>query len=401
MTPTLFPTNTPFSENKAVLLCPPVQDQFPDTVAIQGNFILDPLATDTSPYLLDFSTGSQSYLPFTEASYPDQFKISPNYQWVAYFTKKGDDLDAEFLLVVTDVKGNVVHQESMDRRKKWFFIDTWLDNQTLMLERYQTVPSHGTLDTPLPVTLFNPFTSESRDMDGDFPNMLFFFEPLAQWDVFGKSGTAYDPTVSLVAYASDSRDDHRQSIVLWDINSNQEITRIQAAGDFGSGPVWSPDGSQFILDSLAKIPPDPRKWTEEERLSEEIFSVSRTGEITRLTFLTEQFQEVSIDSYRWSPDGRYIAFDVLTKPDIDPSNELSGSHSAILDTHTKEIRIYCYKSYPGTGRYFWSPDGTSLLTGIENPEKADAYSTILIDLISNVTVKVADETIPVGWIIQQ
>jgi Tol biopolymer transport system component len=273
-----------------------------------------------------------------------------------------------------------------------------------MLERYQALPESNTLDTPLPVTLFNPFTVESRDLNGDFPNMLFFFEPLARWDVFGKSGTAYDPTLNLVAYASESHD--RQSIVLWDIKMNREIARIQAAIGFGSGPVWSPDGSQFILDSLAKIP-DSGDWTEEERLSEEIFSVSRTGEISRLTYLTDQFQEVSIEGYTWSPDGRYIAFDVLTKPHIALSDPLSGTRLAILDTRTKEINLYCIHSYLGTGRLFWSPNGSSILMGMKNVEKSEVssgtsvYDTVLVDLTLNAIIKIADETLPLGWMIQE
>jgi len=95
-----------------------MQDRLPDTAAIQGEFILNPLATDASPYLLDFSTGLQRYLPYTEAYYPEPFKVSPNYQWVAYFTKRRDDVTADFSLVVTDLRGNVIYQESMDKRKK-------------------------------------------------------------------------------------------------------------------------------------------------------------------------------------------------------------------------------------------------------------------------------------------
>lgn len=403
-TPTPSPTNTPFNENKANILCPSMQDKLPDTAAIQGEFILDPLAIDASPYLLDFSTGLKRYLPYTEAYYPEPFKVSPNYQWVAYFTKRRDDVTADFSLVVTDLRGNVVYQESMDKRKKWFLIDTWLDNQTLLLERYQALPESNTLDTPLPVTLFNPFTGESRDLNGDFPNMLFFFEPLARWDVFGKSGTAYDPTLNLVAYASESRD--RQSVILWDIQRNREIARIQAAIGFGSGPVWSPDGSQFILDSLAKIP-DTGDWTEEERLSEEIFSVSRTGEITRLTYLTDQFKEVSIGGYVWSPDGSHIAFDVFTKPDIDESDLISGSRLAILDTHTQQVTMYCIRSYSEETRLFWSSNGQQLLIGMVDVEKTKVsnsmkiYNTVLIDLTQNMAITIADETIPLGWMIQE
>jgi len=237
-----------------------------------------------------------------------------------------------------------------------------------MLERYQTYPGRSTLDTPLPVTIFNPFTGESRDLDGDFPNMLFFFEPLDQWDVFGKSGTAYDPTLKLVAYASESRD--QQSVVLWDIKMNREIARIQAAIGFGSGPVWSSDGSQFIIDSLAKIP-EPRNWTEEERLSEEIFSVSRTGEITRLTYLTDQFKEVSIGGYVWSPDGSHIAFNVFTKPNVEESDLIPGSRLAILDTRTKQVTVYCIHSYPVASRLFWSPNGQQILVSMANVEKTE------------------------------
>jgi len=411
LNPTITPmvsvalTSSPTQGTQINISCPTSLSNILSNISVDDLFLLNSLSSGENSYLLNLAMGEKVYLPYTDGYYLDELRISPNHQWIAYFVVRRDETISNSQLIVSDLNGVIVYQQSVDRTKKWYLIDTWLDNQTLMLERYQTLPDSNTLASPLPVTLLNPFTGESRDLDGDFPNMLFFFEPSARWDVFGKSGTAYDSTLNLVAYASESRDDLRQSVVLWDIKRNLEIARIQAAIGFGSGPVWSPDGSQFIIDSLAKIP-DPQNWTEEERLSEELFSVSRTGEITRLTYLTNQFKEVSISDYAWSPDGSQIAFNVLSKPDIDESDLISSSRLAVLDIRTKQLTMYCIRSLPGAARLFWSPNGQQILMGMVNVEKTKAsnntliYDTVLMDLTKNMITKIADDTVPNGWMIK-
>jgi hypothetical protein len=288
---------------------------------------------------------------------------------------------------------------------KWFSIDTWLNDHTLMLERrqYMTFPDGSTvLKTPLPVALLNPFTKESRDLNPSLPNLLQFFDPLNRWAVYGKSGTAYDPFMALVAYGSQSQD-YRESIVLWDLNEERELASLQAPSMTTPGPVWSPDGSQFVTVSWTKPPATPPSIpTGKEWLSQELFSVSRAGKIDRLTYFTDQFEEVTIGGYAWSPDGSRVAFIVSTKPDVDSSNPISN-RLAILDIHTKRITMFCIGSADwnfGLFRLFWSPAGQQILVGAKNDEKSKAtnsiaFDTVLIDLVQDVIIKIADDTLPV------
>jgi hypothetical protein len=403
-TATLVDLLSPTPENTKVketieTECPTSSSSIPPLMT-ESRFLLEPL-DGQHPYLFDPSTGTKSYLPYMENYYIDNVKISPNYQWIAYFATPVEKT-SDVQLVVSDVNGEIAYQQSIDKTDKWFAIDNWLDNQTLFLERYRSLPNSTFLATPLPVTLFNPFTREERDLNSDFPNLVYL-TPKVYWDVFGYSATAYDSSTQHVAYASVTSD-AREEIVLWDNQTNKEVGIIQAAIDFGSGPIWSPDGSQFIVDSLSKIP-KTRAWTEEERLSEEIYSVSTSGEITRLTYLTDQFKEVSISNYMWSPDGRRIAFILLAKPDAISTDLTRGSRLAILDTLTKRVTIYCIHPYSESSRLFWSPNGQQILLGIKDTNKTDKsgaqkYDTVLFDLKEDTITKIADATLPLGWIVK-
>lgn len=392
---------TPTREIQVNETCPASIDNNASAMAIDGKLILSSAAVSENPYLLDVVTESKTTLPYAESYYVDELKISPDRQWMAYFAVPKNNNTTDNQLIIANVNGDIVYQRNVNRMKEWYAIDTWLDNQTLMLERYRTLPNSTFLATPLPVTLLNPFTGSATDLDFSFPDLVYL-APKVMWDSFGYSATAYNPALNLVAYAKVSPD-ARETIVLWSLQSNKEIAGIQAAIGFGSGPVWSPDGSQFIVDSLAKIP-EPRNWTEEERLSEELFSVDQTGNVTRLTHLTEYFKEVSINGYAWSPDGGRIAFDVLAKHD---SNSILSSRLAILDTQTKQVTIYCLHPYAEATGLFWSPNGQQLLLGVASAEKsgetngATTYNAVLLDINQNLIINIADETIPLGWVVEK
>lgn len=389
--------------------CPALLSTIPPTMKVDGQFVLQPLNSDKNPYLLNFTTEEKTYLPYIEGYYPEQFTVSPNYQHIAFFTKRRDDTTDNFLLIVTDLKGNIVYQEAMSKRQKWFQIDTWTNNQTLMLERsqYLTFPDGSTvLKTPLPAALLNPFTKESRDLNPSLPNLLPFFDPLNRWAIYGKSGTAYDPTITVVAYGGMDRDG-RESIVLWDLNEERELASLQAPSMTTPGPIWSPDGSQFVTVSWTKPPALPPSIpTGKEWLSQELFSVSRAGKIDRLTYFTDQFEEVTIGGYVWSPDGSRVAFIVSTKPDVDPSNPMSN-RLAILNIRTKRITMFCIGMADwnfGLFRLFWSPTGQQILAGVKNAEKSKttnsiAFDTVLMDLAQDVIIKITDDTLPAGWMI--
>ena len=185
------------------------------------------------------------------------------------------------------------------------------------------------------------------------------------------------------------------------VNEKKEIAVVQATIGFSNGPIWSPEGSQFVVATLAKIPV-PGNWTEDERMSEELISISKDGTIKRLTHLTDQFQHVDIEGYRWSPDGKKIAFWVFVES-IDDSSSGSDYNLAILDLRSQKITIFCFSGIPGISRLYWSPDGKQILTReiVDKNPKTNAliYDTVLINLAKKTMLKVAEATIPLGWML--
>jgi len=382
-----------------VTTCPTLLPELPEDIDIQGELLLAPFnVTKGNPYLLNLMERTQRTLPYSQENDLEELVVSLDRQWVAYFASP--DSTSNDILVVTNLQGNIAYEQQVNRLEKWYLIDTWLNRKTLMLERYQISSETGILATPLPVTLLNPFTGEVRDLHNDFPNRASFFEPAFPWDAFGSSGTAYDPTLSLVAYAREHPVSHQRSIVLWNMQTNEEITSIQAPPGFGNGPVWFPDGTKFLVDSPVSAMETSSNMGH-GAISEELFSVSRAGEIHRMTHFAEQFQEVAVGGYTWNPEGSKVALWVYTRPDETDSSNASGSGSrlVVVDLQDNKTTMFCVQGIQHI-EPVWSPDGRYLLVGaISNMDnlKALVLDTFLLDLSKNAMFKIADETVPVGW----
>lgn len=357
-----------------------------DNMLIQGAFLLKPnypVNSLQNPYLLNPLDKSRDELPYSEERSIDNMVVSPDGQWVAYLSSPKVQKSHGVLLVVSDLHGNIVYEKNVGANRI-FRIDTWLNNQTILLERYQYNPDVGIIDTPLPVSILNPFTGEYDDLESNFPDMPPFFEPAFPWDVFGGSGTGYDPTLTLVAYAKKAPEGSGEFIVLWDLQTNQVIAAIRAAPGFGNGPIWAPDGSRFISDAL------PSEFS-----TEDLYSVSRTGEVNRLTYFADLYQSVSISEYTWSPTGNKIAFW------LDTETINMGPDLAILDLENNIITILCNQGLPYL-RPVWSPDGQRLLVGLTDNTFTNGVinvSTYLIDLSEMTIMEIAKDTFPLGWMI--
>ena len=118
-----------------------------------------------------------------------------------------------------------------------------------------------------------------------------------------------------------------------------------------SGPRWSPDGQQALVIGLPDFPNFGYF---------EFYTISRSGEVARLTDLGAYKAKISINririSYSWSPDGRYIAFWITI--DEDPVERL-----AVLDVSTHSVVNYCVPGLKPLGAYppIWSSDGQQMV----------------------------------------
>jgi Tol biopolymer transport system component len=167
---------------------------------------------------------------------------------------------------------------------------------------------------------------------------------------------------------------------------------------------WSRDGS-FV----AIIAPAPTSMLYAGS-PDELYIVNRNGEAypSKLTdFLGENVVDFStsrllVEKPSWSPDGRFIAFwemDNLSK------NGDWGSdwRLAILDVTTKQISSYCSRSdilgVPSTP--IWSPNSQQIVITGHNYTLLKSDPVFMIDIPNNIAVEIAQNAIPVGWMVSK
>jgi Tol biopolymer transport system component len=126
-------------------------------------------------------------------------------------------------------------------------------------------------------------------------------------------------------------------VVLWDIDKGKEIARLITMDNYGYTPIWSQDGTQFIMatkiDSQNPYPP-----------ANEFFAVSRDGQVRQLTHFTQQYRKAEIiNNYSISPDGSLVAFWVKVD-----SSEDDDARLAVLDTATGSVTNYCITADPSS-----------------------------------------------------
>ncbi len=385
------PTLTSLPGNGFDQQCLDVLPALPEGVVIKGNLVLR--ESDSSFHYLDSryilrSDGSKFYLPLNKDENISSNAISPNHRWIAYFVKPSLGATAPDRVVVVNVDGEQVFSKALEYHQ-WWQIDSWADNEHLLIDKVQSLPDIP-LATPLPVVVLNPFTGEEIELPPSYPDMVYLY-PKFYWREYGYSGAGYSPDLNLVTYA---RQDGM--VVLWNVFEKKEIITIQGAAAFGDGPAWFSDGSKFVIDSVV----GPTESAAENVWREELYVVEANGKITRMTNLMNPLGSVSMGGYKWSPDGRYIAFSLATEFGSDFKSPGNFYQSwALLDTTTKQVTVYCIPGSYDASPIVWSPDGTQLLVNMDqNDEPVHLYDTVWIDIQKKLAAKIAENTVPEGWL---
>jgi hypothetical protein len=262
----------------------------------------------------NLSTGEKSPITGDENHSVNNIHVSPNGQWMAY--EQGDSL------VIATVRGIVkVHPLDPD----WSTY-RWLGNNRLGIDQ-----------SPQPYTstiVLNPFTGEiERELTIEDPSI--FIERVRVIDagegtsVHSRVHVYYDPTLTRVIYF---RVGASGGTVLKELETGEYLAQLPNILNVTSGgiselsyPVWLPNGQAFLTEAgVGEYTPDNR----------ELYSVTRDGQITRLTYFTEAFEQVRVQRYSRSPDGRYIAFWLWT-------NVHEEHRLAVLDMTTGMVVDTC------------------------------------------------------------
>jgi Tol biopolymer transport system component len=134
---------------------------------------------------------------------------------------------------------------------------------------------------------------------------------------------------------------------------------------------------------------------------DDIFSISRDGQVSQLTHLTEHYGKlltINPSGPSWSPDGRYIAFWLIY-----PSHG-SEWQLAVHDTVNQKTTAYCIVNKDASQLSYihplpapiWSPDSKQLM--VENRYDPTSNHILIVDLAQKLAFSVFDNMYPAGWL---
>jgi Tol biopolymer transport system component len=327
-------------------------------------------------YFLDMKTGKKFLVTKTEDDLAGDFSVSPNGNWLAYVGGKINEAD---MLVIESADGKERFTYPQDYQE-WQSIAYWLDDKTLVLWHHA-----NPLDN---IILFNPFTGDKKTMGLEYPNILLEDDI---WDFSWPSVTIYDRSLRRLVYLATGKDGFKvgnATLVLWDRNANRPITEISDLGFTLVYPLWKSDGSGlvYVKSETGMHPPEK---------AEELFFLSLDGKNDQLTKLSDYFQKATIYSYSWSPDERFIAFDL---EGISAGEQEWKKHLLILDMSNLEVIDYCLSPEQFTP-LIWSPDSRYL--AFSQPLSGEDARTVVLDVLKGYALVAVEHLRPAGWLISE
>jgi hypothetical protein len=274
---------------------------------------------------------------------------------------------------------------------KWSVIIQWVDQDNLLINQYR---DFSTTYVPTSSILFNPFTDKQKEYPPDYPNMpKYFSSPFHSWSTYSYSLVIYDPLFSRAIYPGygDGENQNDTMLIFRDLQNRKEIGHffVDSIGNGEGAPQWKQDGSSVIMAINPQVMKSGK--TIFDNIKDglpykggfDLFDVSRDGIIKRLTYLTTQFHAYE-GAFSLSPDGNRIAF------------WLNLHRLAVLDTTNGNITNLCLTGGENLYSPVWSPDGKYLVMTTDNNESS---GTFLIDLQQKAAVKLFENAVVQGWLI--
>jgi hypothetical protein len=392
--PTQAPLITPMPPAAAHLQldCFDILPERPAGLAAAGTLLFASV-TNEAMYV-DAGTGAETPMTLPHES-RFNFVVSPDRQRVVYRRVLRDGMRIQIIddsLVIADAADRPISVRPWENG--WTSVAGWLDGSRLIINIAAKDGDQALAKKPATLIVLDLNTGRPKVLAPDFPNMNFEY-PVPNWDNWGV--TMYDSTLTRVVYPFDSFERFDAGYTLWDVPNQRALAHLPSTLRTHT-PRWSPDGARFVV---AASQGGGESW-----LSFELYSVERNGgEPVRLTFLTEYYAAVYIQSYTWSPDGRRIAFWMVEEPQGVPFIEHGEAHLAVLDTETGEVTNTCvpgeYDATVGPARVpppLWSPDGAQLL--VENSAPDGNNRVLLVDLASQAAAAIARQVKPEGWMVK-
>ncbi|MEN8251360.1 MAG: hypothetical protein ABFS32_20690 [Bacteroidota bacterium] len=368
MTPTVILQETePFVSN-----CVSMQDTLPQIDDLQGKLIVEKKQSDV--YIYDIETESSVFLDGIYYTYV----ISPDHSMIAFL-----DNSARWL-IISDITGNVIERFVTDpvNMGQNLYPAQWLDNQHILMFA-RGMGEYPNYLAPY-AAIFDLESGRSEKIAMDFPGLTFDRnEQGANWYYGWTPGDyrlAVSPDRDYLAYPAIEGSDG--IFVIWDRDSNEEVSRLNGTKPRHTVPRWSPDGDQFAVMSVG--PDVVYWWDSEEYTGDEIFLFDRFGSYEKITKF-ESDSPGNISFLSWSPDGNRIAFwmDLYDAPD----RHHLGGNLFVINLETDSVVNHCIE---GRGELNWSLDGNYLFINTFIQGETEEYSVAVVNLVDLWSVKLDD-----------
>jgi hypothetical protein len=385
-TPTIDPTNL-LPQYRCLDV---VTEEPPANITMNGVWVLNTQGNNGAWLVSASNEFPPVSLPRQEGDRLSEFMVSPDRTRLLY--RQFVATTRETSLIIVNADGESIWSQPLNIE-----IDPWgwFDNERL----FTAVTQED--DVPY-LILFNYAIGERQEIRADYPGYDLSFLLAYTFLEWRAPMTIYDLNLTRFIYAGCTPDcSNGYPVLLWDVVNNREITRLLTMDLFGSYPIWLPDYNQFLIaanldTSNARAP------------TNDFYLVSRDGEINQLTHLWEYNRDVEIyPQMSLSPNGRYVAFWLRMTPSLFEDDRL-----AVLDIATRQVTNYCLpgetfrnnrgleiRDYQmdGGDAPVWSPDSTQLIIIQRDPENRSIRWNVVIDLSSEVAIKIGEELEPVGW----
>lgn len=333
----------------------------------------------------------------TEDSFVFSIAVSPNRQLTAYelYSQKPE------LHTLAIIRDDDLPEITIPWEEDWIFISSWVSNEQLLIKLYRPDDEPNRVKELSTFLALNPFTGERKILEPNFPE-IYSHHMFPTWGKYGS--TVYDSSLELVVYPKDNitSSDTFSHVTLWSLDKQEILADFKIFLTNKTTPRWSPNNEKFVVALV----------TYEESLKNNnwpifsLYTVTRFGQIDKITNLSNYFPYYYIGEHTWSPNGKHIAFWLsgwFEQP-RDPKDSYlkADQYLAVVEVESKSLKIYCIAGYAFRRNQveppIWSPDGTQII--VESPLSNEHSQVILLDLEKEVIAKIGEDMIPVGWMIE-
>ena len=267
---------------------------------------------------------SWQVLPNTEHTFPLGF--SPNGEWLALVIRHDGQNDLLRIIDATNTNTEINGEYRLNSNSRWF------NDQYLIL-----IPE----DRSKLKYLLNPFTGETypfpnipnQQIDARFADVYWF-------DLQGKQVVYLETSESFRSFYSSER------FVIYKLETE---TKIETDLNWViSPPAWFPNGNYLVVSSVGSM------HTNRQIPSQEIYIFNALiGETRQISNFFELFGGVFIQNLTWSPNGKYLLFELDLIDDSLPESFEPSLY--LLDLQSWYIFDLCLNEVSESS-YHWSSD---------------------------------------------